>query len=329
MALLNVLLATTWESACGIAEHSYYLKETVEAADREILVTPHVAALDPQGEIPHPVGGYFDVLHLNYHRALHSRWTPEVLRRIKEARQYRAIVITFHDTFGELEPDSLPVELSELADAFIVHEPCEGLPRSIYWRMGVAGWPREPIYDFPPWNWDGRPVLGTVGFPFGWKNYEVLCDLTREAGWGLLLIAPGAAPEQIAVWKERQPYLDVRPDFVSRERVVSLLAACDASAFLYTCANSGQSGAVCQGIAARKPVLALWTCRQFRALRSDEVGRTAITWAETFEDVERLLRAVPIGRVSPAVVALAERDSWAKLGRNYAALYRRVAEMPA
>ena len=342
MSVLRVLLATTWEEPCGIAEHSAYLKESVEAADPAIAVTPIREALNPGAEnVRAAVPRYFDVLHLNYQRALHSRWDVEAVRRAKASEAYRAVVVTFHDTFGELPADQLSYDLCRTADAFIVHEPCEGLGaqpswtgsgQAIYWRMGVP--PPRPPMQFG-WGsgltlstfkgWAAQPVLGTVGFPFPWKNYEWLCEISREAGWALLLIAPRATTEQITHWRTLQPDLCVLAQFETRDEVVSLLTGCDATAFCYTCANSGQSGAVLQGIAARKPAFAFKTCRQNRALLQADGGAGLLRWGETFDDLRQFLRFCPIARVDARTVALAERDSWAKLGRQYAELYRRVA----
>jgi hypothetical protein len=114
----------------------------------------------------------------------------------------------------------------------------------------------------------------------------------------------------------------VDPTFRPRREIVSTLASCDATAFLYVCHNTGQSAALLQGVAARKPVIALKGCRQFRALYDDPIGRTTIRWAETMEDVGAHLRHMRIQRVDPATVALAEQESWGKVGAKYAGLYR-------
>lgn len=322
MSVLRVLLATTWDEPCGIAEHSAYLRESVEAADPAVDVTPVKGMLDPRAAVP----GYFDVLHLNYHRALHSRWTPTVVQAAKAAIGCKAVVITFHDTFGELPPDDLSQQLCDAADAFIVHEPCEGL-NAYYWRMGVPAWSGPMMFgthgDHGFKSWTDQPVLGTVGFPFPWKNYDKLCEVSRAAGWALLLIAPKATEEQVAEWRRLQPDLLVQRRFVPRREVVSMLAGCDATAFCYTCANSGQSGAVLQGVAARKPVFAFKTCRQFRALYDAYPG--AVDWGSTFEDLAWFLRATTIERTAGRMVALAQQDSWEGLGRRYATLYRALA----
>lgn len=343
---LDVRLITTWRTGCGIAEHSFYLKEAVGVADPAIVITPDPEALDPAAFrwSRKPA-----ILHLNYHAALHSRWDPLVVRRVRD-RGIR-IVITYHDTIGEISPAGLRArddhrldrleDLATEADALVVHEPCEGLPDAIYWRMGVPA-PEEPtLYGAreAPWRgaraplwehgssrvfkrWSTQPILGSIGFPFPWKNYTELARLTGEIGWALLLIAPTATPDQIQQWSALNPNLLVRADFVPRREAVSLLSGCDATAFAYTCANTAQSAAILQGVAARKPVLAFSSCRQFRALYGDPLGRETIRWCGNFAELAFALRTISIERCDPGIVALAEQESWADLGAKYAWLYR-------
>lgn len=319
---MKVLLVTSWRTACGIAEHSAMLKEAVEMADPQILIMPCPEMLDPRHASYTPMSPV-DVLHLNYHAALHSRWTPDEIRRWQ--RVGISVVVTYHDSGvpNTEQCKAIAATLRPRKDAMVVHEPFDDLPleKVRYWRMGVPDW--TGAYQFENVIEKRRPMLGSIGFPFPWKNYEVLAQVTAEAGWDLLLIAPGATPEQEALWKQLNPRTTVCPTFLPQQLAVSWLAGCDASAFLYVCHNAGQSGAILQGIAARKPVIALAACRQFRALFDDKLGRTAITWCESIEEVTFALEHfVRIERVSPQIVALAEQESWAKLGRRYAQLYR-------
>jgi glycosyltransferase involved in cell wall biosynthesis len=317
---LRVLLVTTWNTPCGIAEHAAYLKEAVEAADPAIQISPSPEALDP-GVIIHAMASAPpDVVHLNYQAALHSRWTPE---RIALLRKGFKVLVTYHDT-GVPNSDQCKA-ICAAADAVVVHEPYTDLPpeKVRYWRMGVPGW--TGAYEFDT-DSKRRPLLGTIGFPFPWKHYEELAKVTAVCGWELLIIAPGATPEQEQTWKQLNPRTSVCPTFLPRHLAVSWLAGCDATAFAYGGCNTGQSASILQGIAARKPVLAFRTCRQFRALYHDWLGREAIAWCEDFEGLRFLLsHVVPIGRVDPGIVALAEQDSWEKLGAKYAALYRELA----
>lgn len=324
---LRVLLATPWDTACGIAEHSAMLKAAVEAADPQIEIVPEPAALDPftRAEVPGPI----DLLHLNYHAALHSRWSAGAINLWRTSHGGTPVVVTYHDT-GVPNSDQCKA-VCDAADAVVVHEPCDDLPaeKTHYWRMGVSD---GAVPDQSQHAWAAglgqrsRPYLGTVGFPFPWKCYDELCRVTAANGWGIMLLAPNATPEDVARWRAINPYLVGGTGFAPRETVVGLLATCDATAFCYVTHNTGQSGAILQGIAARKPVIALRTCRQMRALALDPLGAETICWAETFEDVGGYLRHLPLGRLDAGIVALAEQESWRHVGAKYAALYRQVME---
>lgn len=320
---MRVRLVTTWDQPCGIAEHAKALVAAVQAADPEIQFQVETD-LHPQAlqrlDLRSP-----DVVLLNYHAALHSQWTPKYVEAIQMAGI--PVVITYHDS-GVPNSDQCKA-LHAVADRFIVHEPVEDLPGAIYVRQGVPA--HAGVYEwgwgtFGPRAYRDQPLLGTVGFPFPWKNYDLLVAATARAGWALLLLAPGATEAQIATWRVSNPYVLAVPDFIPADTVVAYLAGCDATAFLYMCANTGTSGAIRQGLAARKPVLATRDCRQFRDLQGDPVGGRAITWLDdlSVEGVATALETVRIERVDPGIVRLAEQDSWVGIGRQYAGILRGV-----
>ena len=323
---MKVLLVTPWDVPCGISEHSAELKAAVEAADPSIQIMPDPEGLDPGVVVARErwITPGDAIVHLNYHAALHSRWTPDQIREVQELGC--KVIVTYHDT-GVPNSD-LCKSICAAGDAAVVHEPFDDLPaeKVRYWRMGVPDWHQLPLrYDSSLPTWCGRrPILGSIGFPFPWKHYEQLALITARAGWALLLIAPTASLDQIAQWVAINPHIRVIPEFVPRELALAYLAGCDATAFTYVCHNTGQSGAILQGIAARKPVLALSTCRQFRALYQDPLGQETIDWVATFEEAEDRLRHIFLSRADPGMVALAEQDSWARLGQRYAQLYKDV-----
>lgn len=312
---MRVALVTTWNTACGIAAHSAMLKEAVERADPSIQITP-ITELHPAMLVD---VDRFDLLHLNYHAALHSQWTPAAIRNV-----HRPVLVTYHDT-GVPNSDQAK-GVCAAADAFVVHEPYDDLEgNGRYWRMGIPEWPGAWMLESGLGSWSqGRPVLGSIGFPFPWKNYDELARVTRAHGWALLLIAPGATAAETMRWEALNPWIRVHGSFLDQERALLTLGGCDATAFCYTCANTGQSGAIGLGIAVRKPVIAFNSCRQFRALWEDPLGAESIHWCETFEEVGWQLRHSDLRRLDPGIVALAEQDSWTHLGAKYASLMREV-----
>lgn len=342
---MRVLLVTSWDEPCGIAEHAFYLKQAVEASDPSITITPNSAWLDPYRLLydtdwtkqPLPI------VHLDYQASLLSRWGVDQIAKVQALGG--KVVVTFHDT-GVPNSD-LCRSICAAADAFVVHEPYDDLDgNGYYWRMGVpelrgtptvfgvretdritAAWrPTPQNNDIMFLRYQGQPILGSIGFPFPWKNFDLLARLTAELGWALLLITPGATAEQVDQWRTLNPDSWIRTDFVPRREVLALLSACDATAFPYVCHNTGQSAAILQGIAARKPVLAFETCRQFRALALDSFAQRALRWADSTEKLGAALLSFPRDKADPGIVALAARESWTKVGERYAWLYRSLVE---
>lgn len=319
---MKVLLVTTWNTPCGIAEHAAYLKASVERADPTIRINPMGVEHHPGYITDSSIETAYQILHLNYHAALHSQWTPEYVQRA-QAKGVK-VVITYHDTFPVNGPQAHG--LHDVADAFIVHEPVEDLPKAIYMRQGIPE--ARAAWHFADKDGFNLPMVGAVGFPFPWKGFDLLAEASALAGWGLVMIAPGATAEQTNRWVDLNPNTFIDTAFVNRQMVVSMLTGCDATAFLYACANSGTSGAIRQGIAARKPVIATSAggCRQFRDLYYDSLGNRAIRWlshlsVETVADA--LSETYPVA-FDPGVVRLAHQDSWESMGRRYAAIYQDV-----
>ena len=332
---------------CGISEHSAQLQAAVQAADQDICVDwpQDNGWLDPAQYGADP---RFDLLHLNYHRGLHSRWTPEAVRNIPYP-----VIITFHDTY-ERQPDALPWDLLALDNVktMVVHEPCDlnfpgtitvddGVvhhnlmqpnvlaPKVHYWRQPVplrTGEFALPFGTFlPPGPW--RPTLGTVGFDFPWKNYDLLAKVTGELGWNLRIVGQVQEERQLAL-RALNPRI-VFDGWVDTGYAIAALEQCDATAFLYSCANSGTSGAIRLGIAAGRPLIATDGCRQFRDLRGADYG---IQWrTPNAEELRKWLTgysrsAIPtLQGYDTMLLALAEQESWVHGGRKYAELYKAAA----
>lgn len=339
------LVSSAVGSQCGIGEHSAMLIQHVQAADPTIEISAKAEWLDPQAFADHAEP--FDVVHLNYHRGLHSRWTP---RWVSDC--VRPVVITFHDTY-EHQPDTLPWDLlaCENVRAMVVHEPCdlhaeyelhlggvvassahygENRHKVRYWRQACPppngrGW---DVRERATWAYDGwRPTLGTLGFDFPWKNYDTLAQVTGALGWNLHVVGKVDEPRMLELrsYNPRTTFAGWAP----KSAATAHLSACDATAFLYTCANSGTSGAIRAGITAARPLIALRSCRQFRDLES--LGSLPeICWVDALGDLAHALThsvrdySGPHG-YNPGLIHLAHHDSWTRQGAHYAALYQEAA----
>jgi glycosyltransferase involved in cell wall biosynthesis len=351
--MLVALVSSVLE--CGVAEHSDMLKTAVRTADSSIEFVTDGAWLDPQqfsGTFPDGRGfdavrgglthtrfdaalehaGYQghqhglpvlrgDLVHLNYHRGLHSRWTPEVIASYGPT----PFVITFHDTF-ETQPDDLAFRLLDTFNVrgMVVHEPCDLVshPKVHYWRQPCPpplgrGWPADIPKVFTAHGW--RPTLGTLGWDFPWKNYDLLADVTAERGWNLRIVGKVDGDRRKAL-AARNPNIWF-DGYVETPDAIAKLSACDATAFLYTCANSGTSGAIRQGITAGKPLIAATGCRQFRDLEGTAEG-WPIRWIAPNADALAMTLDTGEYGYSFALIGLAQDLSWEKVGPQYAKLYR-------
>ncbi len=281
---MRVLAVTSWGGACGIANFAEQLRDHLPP---DIEFTPSAEALNP-AYISH-AGVLPDVVWLNYHRGLHSQWTPEKVQQLGKSKWFK-VVITFHDTYGESAPDALTQQLHDLADAFIVHEPCVGLPKQILIRQGVPAPAAIPLNitmdDGRPGQRWFRPMLGTCGFNFPWKNFDRLAEVTAACGWAYLVLSNNATDEDGARWKAVNPYTMWMRGFQSTDYMVAALSACDATCFAYECAY-------------------------------DE-----ILWCDFKTLPYNLRRTVHIARVDPGIAHLAHQDSWVNQGRRYAEIFR-------
>jgi glycosyltransferase involved in cell wall biosynthesis len=324
--MIEILCIDSANDHCGIREYSRYLEAHLDPA--RFIWRRHQGWLDPQNFFGHYALRQYQgpqVVWLNYHAALHSRWTPATIDQLRLLEV--PVVVTYHDTGVPNSTQCLNLYAAVdhpdwSQSAFIVHEPCDDLPGAIYLRQGVPSWqPPRHYFDRDRYN---RPLVGTVGFPFPWKNYDLLCRASALAGWSTLLLAPGATDDQVLAWATLNPYIEVIREFLPASSVVSYLAGCDATAFLYMCANTGTSGAIRQGLAARKPLLATRGCRQFRDLEGDY----AIRWLSDLspEGVASALSSLPITSLDAGIHRIAERDSWATQAKRYAQVFESVLE---
>lgn len=318
---MNVLMATSWHTACGIADHASQAISAIQSADRGIHVDPYAEALDPEWLSTILPGRSPEVLWLNYHRGLHSRWTPEVTAEVK-ARLGCTLLITFHDTRGEAEPDDLQRDLHQLADAFVVHEPVLGLPKAQVIRQGIpAAVPARRLNT--DWlAYPHQPILGTFGFNFPWKNFDRIAEVSAQCGWALMILSNNATVEDEARWRASNPHLVCVRGFQSGPDIVAWLSACDATIFAYECSNTGTSGAIRQGLATRKPVIAWSGCRQFFDLKDPANWAGGLRWCASFAELPLHLDAIPVGRCDPSIVRRAHQDSWRVAGQRYAAILR-------
>ena len=319
--MIHVLPITSWDTTCGIAEYAKHLREALANHPEVFIQTPDPRDLDPIHFFS-TTRKFPQVVWLNYHAGLHSRWTASEVRAL-QAQGIR-VVVTFHDTVATGQMARCH-ELAAVADYFIIHEPAEDLPQALVLRQGI---PDTPGVHRTWLRNSARPILGTVGFNFPWKNYDRLAQITADAGWQLLIISPNAQASDVMRWEALNPRIEVVTGFEPSSMVVGRLLDCDATAFLYECANTGTSGAIRQGIAALKPVYAMRRCRQFRDLYRAERAEECVSlirWVDSLDEFRIRLKTDPIVATDPGMVYLSVRDSWRRQASVYAEVFQAVS----
>lgn len=330
LSLPQVLLVTSPNRECGIRE---YGRELIEATGGQAEITefpePHPSRLFDRlccGEHCN-----WDVIHINHHAALHAAWGSSHLLALKELGF--GVVVTQHDTFEEwsiMQERHYP-DLRE-ADCLVVHEPVRGLQQHIaasflarggatvgYLPQPVpAHYPTQPAPLRPAGAGHHRDTLGLFGFDFPWKGFDVAVQAAKIAHWEVMLISPNITIERAEALSQLYPNgLQLIPYFAPAAEAVSLLSQCAATAFPYATGNSGTSGAVRLGLAARRPIILSppSVCRQFRDFGVDPLAAKAVCWGEpTVEVIASHLRALANpgcwAERQAKVSVLADRWSW-------------------
>jgi glycosyltransferase involved in cell wall biosynthesis len=342
MKPLKVLFVTSQNEHCGIREYGEYLLAELKAFP-DLEVIPH---FDPNA---HQLGTpEVDIIHVSHQAALHSSWREA---EVKEYQKNGYIVcVTQHDTFETWEimlDRGMPNFLH--ADGLILHEPVKGLMEGWKGKELVEYFPgpkaeNVPYYQDVEWvhknvhyfqqgvlpetnsnGWIAKKTLGTVGFDFPWKNFELGAKYTAEAGWVYLVISPGMKQERVNAIKAINPDSIVVTPWLNAQEVVHELSACTATAFLYVTGNSGTSGAIRMGIGARRPVIAFCS-RQNRDLAMEK----SIDWLKNDAHIGELLEQYGKGEGIEERIAgvkkLAERDSWKNLAQRYHDMWWKCAE---
>ena len=293
---MRVGLVTSWGVRCGIAEYALHLTASC----------PDVFPL-PLQEYSLSSAWAFDVVHLNYEAGLFRCFPTGDLYQLRAAG--KKLVLTLHNSTEGVNRSSF----TDLFDRVIVHEHTRDSGNFVHIPMGIPASPLARKID---------PYVGIAGFPFNWKGFHPTAMAAYKFGLGCLAIMPESshvdtAPMQKVVMESN--YLSkVITTWLPESKVIEELAACLFLAFPYEGGNSGISGAVRMGLAARRPII-LSRCRQFRDLFAyeDEIYFADAglweTMAQVLSDLEQAKAKVP--------ARVLEDMAWSKVGEMHHQVY--------
>jgi len=300
---MKILLVTTWEEKCGLAEFSKNLMKSLSAFPVEF----QIARVGEDANLYSDTD--CDVIHLGYipTAPMSSTWFEPSFRATK--------IIEHHTTLPGEHP-SFPG-----FDRVVTHHQ---MPNCTYIPFGIV----EVEGESKP---SGGLRIGTAGFPFRHKLIQEICGATAEIeGASMLLLMPeshhvnaGAqAQECLSIVDGRIP-VEIIYDWLSEEEIILKLRECDVAIFGSEGDNGGIGGAVRLGIAAKVPVIVpdAWHFSDIK----DYVYSMPLEEFKTPAELAKMIRRAASERKDCWTFLLREMG-WSVVAQAYYDLYRNCLE---
>jgi hypothetical protein len=307
--VIKVGLASNWDLQCGNAEYARDLKRELEKEFEVVELPAGLAQLRRDGVLDSEI------------KVVLVNWTTGPVDFVKEDIEWMQnakvkVVLLDHNYVGTLGA------LRFGADAYVAHEP-EKDTRYSYIPHGIPEVPVAPVLA-------KRSTVGSAGFPFSWKRFDVVASAAKRMNAHCRIMAPRS------VWMDTDAFVEslvadlgelseVSRDWLPKETVVWKLSECVANIFWFQSQGEaderGQSGSVRMGLAARRPVI-ISTHRKFKTLFSyeDELyicGREEEVYAALEE-----ICCCP--RLAKRPNRLLEDMGWGKCGEKYRTLIKEM-----
>lgn len=263
----------------------------------------------------------FDVIIVNWHQA-RVMVTKQLVEKWK--RGGKKVILILQNSFDTAmtvgEQDIL-----NAVDATVAHEP-----------MNMTGAKIEYIPHGIPVVTDLRtptePRIGTAGFPFPWKRFDVVAEAAKRFGVKCRMIAPRHEFYDSKGFIEGikghlGELAEVTEDWLPVDEVVRRLSECTLNIFWYESKvpedQLGQSGSVRMGIAARRPIIIsqhrkLWTL--FGYLDELYIAKTE---EQVYDYVAEILQGEIFGN-GKRPKRLLQEQGWPTVGEKYHELIERV-----
>lgn len=315
---MRVGIISNWDLQCGNAADARDMQRELEREFEVVGLSPNFEFVRRQLEHEK-----LDVAIVNWHPArvaasaedirwLKAHGAKTILKLQNSTDQY-----TFAVQNGDI--------LSE-ADVVLTHEHCTFSSEKVREEVIPVGIP--VVKDLPepyPASW-----IGTAGFPFPWKRFDVVAEAAKKFGVRCRLIVPKSDQMDTDTFvKGLAGHLgelaDVHTAWHSTEAVVRMLAECTVNIFWFESKQPedklGQSGSVKMGLAAGRPTV-ISRHRKLRTLfpYEDELY-ICQQEGDVYRAVEEIL-ADPERAKKPK--RLLEELGWERVGEQYRTLVREL-----
>jgi len=325
--MIRVGLVTNWQEACAVAEYANSLVTHVDDPEVEFKIITRPLTFERIMNEARDV----DVLHFNVAWWLFDGITGDQWRAFR--KRGKRVLITLHESY---EPEIRSLGgLGPAADAIVVHEePSDGLawPEGFYYiPQGI-----RLVEGLPKWNRLDREAykLGTLGFPFWWKNYRLTAKVARKLGLGFMFLMGKPKSDKVDLDAITQEILEIHPEaeivtgWQPYDYMVRRLSECVATVFPYNEAAKiyGVSAGVRMGMAAQRPIIVSKHAQQFKDLKKypDEVY---VTHSSKLEEAISLVLQDTKDRCERKPAELLKVMSWRACATKYVQIYKELANM--
>lgn len=261
----------------------------------------------------------FDVVIVNWHPA-RVTVTKQMVEKWKS--KGKKVILILQNSF-DTEMAIGEQDILNAVDAVVAHEP-----------MKLTGVRVEYIPHGIPIVTELRtptePRIGTAGFPFPWKRFDVVAEAAKRFGVKCRMIAPRHefydSKEFIEGIKGHLGGLaEVTEEWLPVDEVVRRLSECTVNIFWYESKvvedQLGQSGSVRMGIAARRPIIIsqhrkLWTL--FGYLDELYIAKTE---EQVYEYVAEILKGKMLEKRPERLL---QEQGWPATAEKYHELIERV-----
>lgn len=332
--MIRVGLVTNWQEACAVAEYANSLVTHVDDPEVQIKIITRPLTFEHIMNSCQDV----DIVHFNVAWWLFSEITDQQWRAFR--KRGKRVLITLHESY---EPEIRGFGgLGPAVDAIVVHEePSDSIawPEGFYYiPQGVRlvnGLLATKLgeWEFKLWDQLGEPrmKLGTLGFPFYWKNYQITARVARKLGLGFMFLMGKPKSDKIDLDVITQEILEIHPEaeietgWKPYDYMVRRLSECVATVFPYAESMKiyGVSAGVRMGIAAGRPIIVSKHAQQFKDLKKypDEYYEIESTKLE--EAVNRVLQDTNSGCERKPNKMLKDM-SWRVCATRYVELYKQL-----
>lgn len=305
----SVVLISNWDLQCGNAEYARDLQKELEK-EFEVQALP-----GNMHEVRNRLASLSEIVVINWHPA-RVHVTVDDVRWMK--KMGKKVILILQNSFRgpvDVRAGSMLLE----TDVVVGHEEMEFEGTGVRYQYIPHG--IVEVQDLPaPYP---TPCIGTAGFPFPWKRFDVVAEAAKKFNVRCRMIAPRSDQLETDIFMEGivghlGPLANVYRSWLPSRQVVSMLAECWVNIFWFNSYSPedqlGQSGSVRLGLAAKRPTI-ISTHRKLKTLfQYDDELYIAGREADVYKHLEEIL-AEPESTKRPKRVV--EEMGWSVVGRQY------------